>query len=633
MELVYLWVEEYKNIHRQGFNFSPKFNCHYDEDKNELTIDENDDYIENFFGDNINVTAIVGKNGSGKSSVLEVLTYLYWQGQIRSEEDKTYFLYKKGDNFSLQCNNYEIHSRKPFKDFININNNTKIKSPAHFSDRTQMSLISFSNCISDITHNKQLKNLKTYDKFYNGIQPDTPMMKSKDVYDNFNQKFLNILKYKKDFFDFVDKNLIFTDFQVELHINELGAWFIGDKLYEKLIISEDSNELLSFGRTEEDTKSALYRALSLFLIEKSRSIRRYDDLDQRSNEEDEEYLKKNIFNKVKELFKQKDFGEEEYKKVLDVCLEALKPSFNNLKKRVRDSFLPEDYSVEVVDRIIKKYNFDKPNIYKSKTYSIDDVTIENVIESALEKDLLNEKVLRVNFFKNNDKSHSFLNLSSGEKLYLNILTNYAYTLFKLEDNYKGIVLFDEIELSFHPDWQKRILKHLMYIFHNIQESRKVNLHLLFTTHSPFLLSDISKQNIIFLDKNEKGNCKVVNGLKEKKQTFGANIQTLLSDSFFMEDGLMGEFAKGKINEIIEFHNEIEEEEKKEKSNFDLVKARYKEKKKRFWQTQSIIGEDYLKQVIKNHLRDIENILWGHDEAKQEEIKRLRAEADKLERLP
>jgi len=33
MELVYLWVEEYKNIHRQGFNFVPKFNCHYDEIK------------------------------------------------------------------------------------------------------------------------------------------------------------------------------------------------------------------------------------------------------------------------------------------------------------------------------------------------------------------------------------------------------------------------------------------------------------------------------------------------------------------------------------------------------------------------------------------------------------------------
>jgi len=70
MELVYLWVEDYKNIHKQGFNFSPRFRCEYDEETKELTIDENDDYIENFFGDNINVTAIVGKNGSGKSNLL-----------------------------------------------------------------------------------------------------------------------------------------------------------------------------------------------------------------------------------------------------------------------------------------------------------------------------------------------------------------------------------------------------------------------------------------------------------------------------------------------------------------------------------------------------------------------------------
>jgi hypothetical protein len=59
MELVYLWVEDYKNIQKQGFNFSPRFTCDYD--GKELTIKENDDYIENFFGDNINVTAIVGK--------------------------------------------------------------------------------------------------------------------------------------------------------------------------------------------------------------------------------------------------------------------------------------------------------------------------------------------------------------------------------------------------------------------------------------------------------------------------------------------------------------------------------------------------------------------------------------------
>jgi len=87
MELVYLWVEDYKNIHKQGFNFSPRFECEY-KDGNLTICDKkekdnkckNKDYIENFFGDNINVTAIVGKNGSGKSSILKlILMLIYYQ--------------------------------------------------------------------------------------------------------------------------------------------------------------------------------------------------------------------------------------------------------------------------------------------------------------------------------------------------------------------------------------------------------------------------------------------------------------------------------------------------------------------------------------------------------------------------
>ena len=74
MELIYLYIEDYKNIKNQGFNFSSKFTCKYDEVKKTLQIDENNNHIENFFGENINITAIVGENGSGKSSVLEVIS-------------------------------------------------------------------------------------------------------------------------------------------------------------------------------------------------------------------------------------------------------------------------------------------------------------------------------------------------------------------------------------------------------------------------------------------------------------------------------------------------------------------------------------------------------------------------------
>ena len=68
MELVYLWVEDYKNIKKQGFNFSPRFRCSYDEETKELKVVDKEEtgefYPKNFFGENINITAIVGENGS-----------------------------------------------------------------------------------------------------------------------------------------------------------------------------------------------------------------------------------------------------------------------------------------------------------------------------------------------------------------------------------------------------------------------------------------------------------------------------------------------------------------------------------------------------------------------------------------
>ena len=86
MELVYLWVEDYKNIQKQGFNFSPRFRCEYDEKTEKLSVVDKEKtgefYPKNFFGDNINVTAIVGENGSGKSNIFkqlnEILLNKYW---------------------------------------------------------------------------------------------------------------------------------------------------------------------------------------------------------------------------------------------------------------------------------------------------------------------------------------------------------------------------------------------------------------------------------------------------------------------------------------------------------------------------------------------------------------------------
>ena len=162
MELVYLWVEDYKNIKRQGFNFSPRFECKfYDEydENNKLKDDcklvicdkkkneslDNDSkkckpckdnsYIENFFGDNINVTAIVGKNGSGKSSISEMIRFgiphkRHSKYIIQGYDKKTNKHYSygiKGDYISLATSGVEIcasNNRNTNHNIVYINGTT-----------------------------------------------------------------------------------------------------------------------------------------------------------------------------------------------------------------------------------------------------------------------------------------------------------------------------------------------------------------------------------------------------------------------------------------------------------------------------------------------------------------------------
>ena len=219
------------------------------------------------------------------------------------------------------------------------------------------------------------------------------------------------------------------------------------------------------------------------------------------------------------------------------------------------------------------------------------------------------------------KGRTFSSLSHGEKVNFAIQLYMNFNIYSSSQNM--FYIFDEPDLSLHPEWQRKYFS----IIVNYMKEFKTNIHLIITSHSPFILSDLPKENVIFLEKDEKtGNC--INATNKLNiNPFGANIHTLLSHGFFMKDGLMGEFAKDKIQSIIKYHEDIE---KKEVLEADKVEYKTK-KQKEFWQIQSIIGDDYLKQVIKNHLVEIEKIVLGNDEAKKEEIKRLKAQIELLEK--
>ena len=76
MELVYLWIKNYKNIEQIGCSLNANYNemeTQYNVDKDCLLINlVKQDYV-NIFDNNLNIKTIIGANGSGKSNLCNAL--------------------------------------------------------------------------------------------------------------------------------------------------------------------------------------------------------------------------------------------------------------------------------------------------------------------------------------------------------------------------------------------------------------------------------------------------------------------------------------------------------------------------------------------------------------------------------
>ena len=108
-----------------------------------------------------------------------------------------------------------------------------------------------------------------------------------------------------------------------------------------------------------------------------------------------------------------------------------------------------------------------------------------------------------------------------------------------------IVVLDEVEVALHPEWQRGLVDDLLREFNTYFQG--FNVHFIFATHSPIILSDIPKGNVVFIDKEHK----VVESRIAGNNTFGANIFDLYQLSFDQKDGTTGCFAAAKIQDLLD----------------------------------------------------------------------------------
>ncbi|MDI5887710.1 AAA family ATPase [Flavobacterium yafengii] len=257
------------------------------------------------------------------------------------------------------------------------------------------------------------------------------------------------------------------------------------------------------------------------------------------------------------------------------------------------------------------------NIKKNKNYSK-----INTIE------LIPPPFFNTDIILNSDKNEKieFKTLSSGEKQKIYSISSILYHLSNLDSvkntrtktAYTNVnIVLEEIELYFHPEMQRNFINDILDSISGIELYKIKAINFCFVSHSPFILSDIPKENIMFLENIDNKAVQIL----DDKSTFGANIHDLLKDGFFMKKGSIGEFAKNRITKTIQWLNLIREEnEKSIKNDFELLL----EEKEYHKNIIEIIDEP----IIKTKLLEMYSEIFGNDEREkhlENEIERLENE--------
>ena len=256
---------------------------------------------------------------------------------------------------------------------------------------------------------------------------------------------------------------------------------------------------------------------------------------------------------------------------LEECIEEIKKdgqSHVTRKLRQVKHFMDEEFQDGSLYERLGKKEKDTGDLLigideLKKHYEGKFLSLDNLPPSIYKWDIL--------FNRKEDPAHCDIGLdsfSSGEKQKLNLigaivyhLQNLAHTASEVKYNNVNLIM-EEIELYYHPEYQKQFFKELLIRIKGAELGNIQNINIFFVTHSPFILSDIPKCNVLFLK----------DGMPDdelQENTFGANIHSLLKHGFFMPNLPIGEFAYEKINALFkklntgDFNNDDEEKRKKD----------------------------------------------------------------------
>lgn len=466
MKLIALVIKQYDELFKnQIFNFSDEYKVDFNFETNELKIDKNPDYIENFYGESIyNISPIVGINGTGKTTILNLIGTYSPENYKQDPDNQYFFLFEIGKQedkvrFKLSSNNLFVDTDG------NRNRSLNYILEDNYEPYKKILYVNLLNKGGGTIGYRTTLNQEVLAMFIHSYL----WLSDRKIISSVLSCSLEIEYYGlKDYSDSIPRGINAIGFLIYKSIHN-----IFDEEYE-----------------------FIKKCLSESLLSKC-----------------EKYLKEDVF----------DYEDSGFNLLLEIVKELnpneVKEEENKLKDETRK--VKKDYVESIIDIVnIFREIRENGSLIDNKSSSIllkyshtnrrlfEDLN-NRLVQHTKSKELMRNLCYRLNENFNNYyllKEIPNYHMSTGEGNLIEIFSQlYTYLYMHEESSEDIILLVDELESGMHLEWSRRLIKILINNLSEILdiEGKGRKIQLSFTTHSPYMLSDIKPGNVIMIEKIKK----------------------------------------------------------------------------------------------------------------------------------
>lgn len=551
MELIYTYIHNYKGLNKLSIPTSSKFI--FSHKNNVLKISKKD--LSRDYYNNIPCTLILGKNGVGKSSILDFINSF-----IYDFEGSGYCIWNENDKLIIITSNCKppIISSKMKTELVDNND--------YFFRRKKINLIKINNTI-DLKSMLVGKKKKKNDSISKDLSLSYFLQGSKTR----NKKLLKQIISFPDHSSWARDNISRFSTKFQFEIENSPTYKINS-----IIKNNEIGDKGLFGSIEY-----FFNTLHDKIINKN--LPRYVECDLESlnfslvnmieneTDYDEEFIVNTLFNKERSSCFLATFS---YQKIIYLMLlPAITWYLLKVSKASKDicetiylfclcrAYLEEKDPAQTILEALDELNLNNKFYLKIGKLSknIFDIirNIADILEN-IEKDptdnlsftveepkQIMELIRLVDRLPSGVSSrfkYGWDSLSSGEFAKLNLF-NQLYDSIENSNSKNLIILLDECDLYLHPEWQRVIFSEILDLILRYKKSK--NIQLVFTTHSPILASDFLPSDIIHLERDYDQETYT----KKVEFGFGATISELYINGFFI-DATIGQHAHNYLNSII-----------------------------------------------------------------------------------